>query len=523
MTLDLPSLDPIPADIEERVKQLLHSSEEPAIGDWLLELLQYSGHMSAGDDMRWRLVCVVWLTLVYNRDVGWKYLMWFNMNEPTMSGHVSEMLIEGVDNLDAHVQVANWLAGINDEQLYLFFKEFYPIPAQRKMQPLLARLIPYPAKAETGVWLKTFCEGTAHNDGQFMRPWRLITAAWYASAFNPVQGLGYLQAITGDSHPLSPADNRLLMETADQINGTAALIQLFADCSDANVKTVLGGFGHPDLTAVANAILTDRPTYEHLAELAGQATTDVELFSFCRQAVERQGISPGNSKLLDLACGPLAEQAVLFGSTGYTVTAVDLDIPPKFLHLANARQWLKRRNHHNQWQKATAPYYTALSDTVQMKLKWNNVAAHLADLSRLDESDATFDAVICTNHLHHAPDVSALLAEVTRVLKPGGVFVGNIRPFAGITGAFQVEPGMPWAHIRPATQFEFLPPLPVNKWREEQFKATLSRYLDLEIWQRDEDPEAKKYLTPEIQAELEEYSPSELTCRQLLFVATKAV
>jgi hypothetical protein len=51
----------------------------------------------------------------------------------------------------------------------------------------------------------------------------------------------------------------------------------------------------------------------------------------------------------------------------------------------------------------------------------------------------------------------------------------------------------------------------------------LSRHLDLEIWQRDEDPEAKKYLTPEIQAELEEYSPSELTCRQLLFVATKAV
>jgi hypothetical protein len=32
MTLDLPSLDPIPADIEERVKQLLHSSEDP--GHW---------------------------------------------------------------------------------------------------------------------------------------------------------------------------------------------------------------------------------------------------------------------------------------------------------------------------------------------------------------------------------------------------------------------------------------------------------------------------------------------------------
>jgi SAM-dependent methyltransferase len=522
MTVELPSLDPIPADIEEHIKRILQNHDDPAVGDWLLELLQYSGHMSTGDDMRWRIVCVVWLTLVFNRDAGWTYLMWFNMNEPVMSGHVAEMLIEGIDNLDAHIQVANWLAGVDDENVHHFFKDFYPIPAQRKMQPLLARLIAHPERPETGVWLKTFCEGTVHNDGSFLRPWRLIASAWYASAFNPVQGLEYLRAITGNSNPLSTADNQLLMETADKINGTTALIQLFADCTDPDVRTVLGGFGHPNLAAVADTVLSSKPDYSHLAQISAQVATDVALFSFCRSALEQHNVLPSGSRLLDMACGPLAEQCLLFSSIGYHVTGVDLDIPPKFLPLSGAKQWFSRRSHNSRWQSTTKPYYSALGQAVGVQLKWNKADVKLADLTHLEVIDASVDAVICTNHLQHAPDVNALLSEVTRVLKPGGVFVGNIRPFATITGAFQVEPGTPWAHLRPATRFDLLPPVPVNKWREQQFKETIGRYLNIETWQPEDDPESLQYLTPEIQAELPDYSATELTCRQIFVVASKA-
>jgi SAM-dependent methyltransferase len=45
------------------------------------------------------------------------------------------------------------------------------------------------------------------------------------------------------------------------------------------------------------------------------------------------------------------------------------------------------------------------------------------DASKLDFADASFDTVCIANSLHHMPDPSVVLAEMKRVLKPGGRFV----------------------------------------------------------------------------------------------------
>lgn len=50
-----------------------------------------------------------------------------------------------------------------------------------------------------------------------------------------------------------------------------------------------------------------------------------------------------------------------------------------------------------------------------------------ADARDLPFRDASFDAAVCVDALHHVPDRSAVLREVARVLAPGGVFV--IRDF----------------------------------------------------------------------------------------------
>ena len=49
------------------------------------------------------------------------------------------------------------------------------------------------------------------------------------------------------------------------------------------------------------------------------------------------------------------------------------------------------------------------------------VNAHRSELERLDYGDEEFDMVIGHAILHHIPDISAALAEIHRVLKPGGV------------------------------------------------------------------------------------------------------
>lgn len=45
------------------------------------------------------------------------------------------------------------------------------------------------------------------------------------------------------------------------------------------------------------------------------------------------------------------------------------------------------------------------------------------DAGRLPFAEASFDKVVCTNSFHHYPDHARALAEMRRVLKPGGLLV----------------------------------------------------------------------------------------------------
>ncbi len=46
-----------------------------------------------------------------------------------------------------------------------------------------------------------------------------------------------------------------------------------------------------------------------------------------------------------------------------------------------------------------------------------------ADVTHLEADDNTFDAVVNFAAIHHVPDWQAALAEIARVLKPGGLFI----------------------------------------------------------------------------------------------------
>jgi SAM-dependent methyltransferase len=55
--------------------------------------------------------------------------------------------------------------------------------------------------------------------------------------------------------------------------------------------------------------------------------------------------------------------------------------------------------------------------------RWNNVEGVVADAMRLPFADASFDAAIAMHMLYHATDPEAAVAELARVLKPGGRLV----------------------------------------------------------------------------------------------------
>ncbi|MDH4120050.1 MAG: methyltransferase domain-containing protein, partial [Acidimicrobiia bacterium] len=50
----------------------------------------------------------------------------------------------------------------------------------------------------------------------------------------------------------------------------------------------------------------------------------------------------------------------------------------------------------------------------------------IADLTALPDSDSSFDAIVCIHVLEHIEDDSAAMAEMWRVLAPGGVAVINV-------------------------------------------------------------------------------------------------
>ena len=523
-TLTLAPLTTIPDNIEAELQRLWQMPSDPAVGEWLYELIRSSGHLSASHHLQWRLMCLIWLAVEYDLDKAWPYLMWLNLNEAVMSDHLTEILTEAVDEFNCHLRLARWLANIQDERLVTFFSQYQNVPLPYKMGSVLGQLIHQPNQPDLEYWLANFCRQTANPVSPYIRSWHLFAAAWYAVYFNPPLGLTYLKAFT-TSKPfgqatLSPEAYKTLTGLAEELHCTAALVQWIAACPDAEVKQLLKEFGHPDLRAFVEAIFQKEPDFTHLAALTSQAADHARRFKRNRTLLEQAGLTK-SSTMLDLACGPLATQALLFHTSGYHITAADLRIPPAYWPLSGFKQRLKVGIYIKTWQGATDPYYAALARETGLKLTWKKLKIVLADLTRLDFPDRQFEAVVCCNHLPHAADVEGLLAEAARVLKPGGLFLADLRPYSARQGSFNSTAASPWAHLRPAGQTS-LPVTPnLNKWSETQYRAALEKYFVLESWLTEQDKTAMAQLTPSLRAELANYSAEELTRKEVVLLARK--
>jgi SAM-dependent methyltransferase len=114
--------------------------------------------------------------------------------------------------------------------------------------------------------------------------------------------------------------------------------------------------------------------------------------------LEKLGLKPG-AWVLDLGCGEGRHVHGLHVLGGINVVGLDRDGPS----LNKAREGLDM-----------LPAATATTAFVE------------GDAYRTPFADAAFDAVVCSEVLEHLEDYHAALAEIARVLKPGGVFVATV-------------------------------------------------------------------------------------------------
>jgi ubiquinone/menaquinone biosynthesis C-methylase UbiE len=111
--------------------------------------------------------------------------------------------------------------------------------------------------------------------------------------------------------------------------------------------------------------------------------------------LERLGGRLPGARVLEIGCGRGSGTEIIFERFGATeVHAFDLD--PKMVRLARTRL-----------TRFLAP---------------GRLRLEIGDATAIRAGDATYDAVFDFGILHHVPDWRAAVAEVVRVLKPGGRF-----------------------------------------------------------------------------------------------------
>jgi ubiquinone/menaquinone biosynthesis C-methylase UbiE len=150
------------------------------------------------------------------------------------------------------------------------------------------------------------------------------------------------------------------------------------------------------------------------------------------------------------------------------------------------------------------------------------------DVGILPFAAASFDLAISNAAFEHFLDVPSVLADLQRVLRPGGLLWVGIHLFTSPSGGHNVSftqyplrtlpPGAePWDHLRRRTR-PFT--VPLNQWRKQQYLDAFAQHFEV-LHHYCGLREGEHWLTPDLEAELADYTRDELTCGQLVIVARK--
>lgn len=218
-------------------------------------------------------------------------------------------------------------------------------------------------------------------------------------------------------------------------------------------------------------------------------------------------------RVLDLANGQLRPQYYILRQRGHRVYGVDKANDPerRWRDYAYAiARWLYIRNLDG-------------SDNVA------NDTLVCGDVGALPFPDETFDLVTSVAAFEHFLDVPAVVREVYRVTRRGGMVWVLVHLFSSLSGGHNISLSQvplrklprgvePWDHLR-RRRMPFH--VPLNEWRKDQFFAEFQSHFEIRknyCAMREGDGN----LTDEIAQELSTYTRDELTCASYVILACKS-
>jgi len=219
-------------------------------------------------------------------------------------------------------------------------------------------------------------------------------------------------------------------------------------------------------------------------------------------------------RVLDLANGYLRPQYVLLKGAGHQVYGIDIANRPQ-------RGWANTAYGVARW------FYTRkLGLTASSNGSENLVCGDVAVLPFLDNSFHLVTSIAAFEHFERVVDV---VTEIRRILRPGGVAWVCIHLFTSPSGGHNlslteiplrnIPPRIDvWDHLR-KRQLPFH--VSLNEWRQSQYLEAFARHFEI-LKDYCAIREGEEFLTPQIRAELSDYSRDELTCGAYVILARKA-
>ncbi len=225
-------------------------------------------------------------------------------------------------------------------------------------------------------------------------------------------------------------------------------------------------------------------------------------------------LNPNRSlQVLDLANGRLRPQYTVLKAAGHQVYGLDLVNRPASDWTDQAYRVARRIF---RWKLGVRPE------------RHGRQTLLCGDVDRLPLPSGCFDLVTSMAAFEHFLHVPQVVAEVARVLRPGGLAWIGIHPFTAISGGHNVTlteiplrtlpPDVEaWDHLR-RRRLPFH--VPLNEWRIVQYLETFDQHFEI-LKHYCVSREGEQLLTPEIEAELSTYTRDELTCLGYIILARK--